>query len=226
MRFLGPPGLAGWLVRLWRPTPPQWQRPSPLPQRHGDTQPSRGPKPPASARPAIGGRFAPAGACAGLSFRGLRRSCVGRSTGAGETRCVSLSRPARWGARCGGFRAAAAGQTLGGPPRPNGKGHRLCHSATVTPSPAGGQSPRPAHAPPSAGAFAPAGACAGLSFRGWHRSCVSVPRGQGKRGAFPDPARPGGGRAAAGFALRRMVRLWRPNPAPMAKAIAFATVPR
>ncbi|MCA3549007.1 MAG: hypothetical protein IOC78_05545, partial [Rhodobacter sp.] len=53
----------------------------------------RGPKPPASARPAHGGRFSPAGSGAGLCFS---RTC--RSTGhcrarAGETRCVSCSRP-------------------------------------------------------------------------------------------------------------------------------------
>ncbi len=46
-----------------------WQGPSPLPQRHAGIRAGRGPKPPASARPAHGGRFSPAGSGAGLSWR-------------------------------------------------------------------------------------------------------------------------------------------------------------
>ncbi len=45
-----------------------WQGPSPLPQRHAGIRTSRGSKPPASARPAPGGRFSPAGSGAGLSL--------------------------------------------------------------------------------------------------------------------------------------------------------------
>jgi hypothetical protein len=37
--------------------PIQWQGPSPLPQHHADPTPTGGPKPPASARPAPGGRW-------------------------------------------------------------------------------------------------------------------------------------------------------------------------
>jgi hypothetical protein len=48
------------------PAPLQWQGPSPLPQRHADPWPAGGSKPPASARPAPGGRFPPAGSGAGL----------------------------------------------------------------------------------------------------------------------------------------------------------------
>jgi hypothetical protein len=59
-RFLIPPALAKALPPL------QWQGPSPLPQCHAGIRTGRGPKPPASARPAPGGRFAPAGPGAGL----------------------------------------------------------------------------------------------------------------------------------------------------------------
>jgi hypothetical protein len=77
--------------------PPPWQRPSPLPQHFGDTPCSRGPKPPASARPAPGGRFPPAGSGAGLCCSRTCRSTGHRRARAGETQCVSCSRPEwRW----------------------------------------------------------------------------------------------------------------------------------
>jgi len=57
--------------------------------------PAGGPKPPAGARPAPGGRFAPAGPGAGLCFSRTCRSTGHRPTRAGETRCVSCSRPMR-----------------------------------------------------------------------------------------------------------------------------------
>ncbi len=60
LRLLLPPALAKAL------SPLQWQGPSPLPQRCAGNWTSRGPKPPASARPAPGGRFSPAGSGAGL----------------------------------------------------------------------------------------------------------------------------------------------------------------
>jgi len=47
---------------------------------------SRGPKPPASARPAPGGRFPPAGSGAGLRCSWTCRSAGGRPARAGETR--------------------------------------------------------------------------------------------------------------------------------------------
>jgi len=59
-RFLIPPALTT------APSSLLWQRPSPLPQSNADPCPAGGPKPPASARPALGGRFAPAGSGAGL----------------------------------------------------------------------------------------------------------------------------------------------------------------
>ncbi len=87
LRFLIPPALAKALPPL------QWQGPSPLPQRCAGIRTGRGPKPPASARPALGGRFAPAGSGAGLCVSRTCRSTGHRRAGARETRCVSCSRP-------------------------------------------------------------------------------------------------------------------------------------
>jgi len=87
-RFLLPPALTKALP------PRRWQGPSPLPQRHAGIRTSRGPKPPASARPAHGGRFSRAGPGAGLPLCGWRRSLRRRRAGAGETR-VAFPGPAR-----------------------------------------------------------------------------------------------------------------------------------
>jgi len=57
------------------------------------SRPAGGQKPPASARPALSGRFSPAGSGAGLCVSRTCRSTGDRPTGAGETRCVSCSRP-------------------------------------------------------------------------------------------------------------------------------------
>ena len=62
VRFMVPPGEVKAL------SPFRWQGPSPLPQRYIGIRISRRPKPPASARPARGGRFVPAGPGAGLSW--------------------------------------------------------------------------------------------------------------------------------------------------------------
>jgi len=88
-RFLVPPEQATAL------SPLQWQGPSPLPQRYAGIRTGRGPKPPASARPAPGGRFAPAGSGAGLCPSRTCRSTGAPSRAGGETRSVSCSRPER-----------------------------------------------------------------------------------------------------------------------------------
>jgi len=88
-RFLVPPGE----VKALSP-PHQWQGPSPLPQCHAGMRTSRGPKPPASARPAPGGRFAPAGPGAGLCPSRTHRSTGHCPARAGETR-VAFPDPAR-----------------------------------------------------------------------------------------------------------------------------------
>jgi len=88
-RFPFPPAL------MTAPSPPRWQGPSPLPWHHAGIRTGRGPKPPASARPAPGGRFAPAGSGAGLC-----PSWNWRSTG---------NRPARAGKRDPRFRVPSEG---------------------------------------------------------------------------------------------------------------------
>jgi len=111
-RFLVPPEQAK------ASSPPLWQGPSPLPQRYAGIRTGRGPKPPASARPAPGGRFSPAGSGAGLCPSRTCRSTRHRSARAGETRCVSWSRPNR--------RQPC--------PRLTGRGHRPCHSVPQPPA--------------------------------------------------------------------------------------------
>jgi len=83
VRFLFPP------APTYAPSPLHWQGPSPLPLRHVTPRPAGGPKPPASARPAHGGRFPPAGSGAGpLLFPDL--PIYGEpSRAGGETQCVS-----------------------------------------------------------------------------------------------------------------------------------------
>jgi len=53
--------------------------------------PAGGSKPPASARPALGGRFSPAGSGAGLSWCPDPPVYTAPSRAGGETRCVSWS---------------------------------------------------------------------------------------------------------------------------------------
>ena len=79
-RFLFPPGGAKAV------SPLLWQGPSPLPQCYIGIRTSRGPQPPASARPAPGGRFSPAGSGAGLCWSRTCRSVGRRLARAGETR--------------------------------------------------------------------------------------------------------------------------------------------
>ncbi len=104
-----------------------------------------------------------------------RRSTGHRPARAGETR-VAFPVPARDGRkhlhRC------------------NGRGHRPCHSATLPLVQPGAQSPRPAPAPPSAGALHPPGRA--LAFRG-ARTCRSTgdrPAGAGETRCV-SPARTG-----------------------------------
>ena len=77
-RFLVPPELTKAV------SPLQWQRPSPLPQRSAGIRTGRGPKPPASARPAPGGRFSPARSGAGLCPSRTCRSAGHRRARAGK----------------------------------------------------------------------------------------------------------------------------------------------
>jgi hypothetical protein len=163
--FPGPARSGGGIASL------PWQGLSPLPQRPADLWPAGGPKPPASARPATGGRFSPAGSGAGLCYSRTCRSTENRRAGAAETQCVSCSRPDRRRP----FR------------RCHGRGHRPCHSAALIPGQPGAQSPRPAPAPPSAGASRPPGRALASAIPGPAGLRGTVPHGRGKRMRFLFP---------------------------------------
>jgi len=82
-------------ARMKAPSPLPWQRPSPLPQRVIAPCPAGGGQsPPASARPAPGGRFSPAGSGAGLCVAWNCGSTRHRPARAGETQ-VAFPDPAR-----------------------------------------------------------------------------------------------------------------------------------
>jgi len=139
----------------------------PLPQCQADPWPAGGQSPrPAPAPPQAGVSRPPGRALASAvpGSDGLRGSV---SSGRGNAGRVSCSRPEWRQPR----------------PRFNGRGHRPCHSATPISGPAGGQSPRPAPAPPLAGASRPPGRA--LAFRGarTHRSTGQRPARAGKRGS-------------------------------------------
>ena len=112
---------------------------------------------PAPVPPMAGASHPPGRALAsvGAGCTGLGGSVA---PGAGETQCVSCSRPETAKKVLRPFASA----------RPHGRGHRLCHSATLNPG--------------------PSGTGAGLSWCGLRGSCTTVvPYRAGKRAAFPGP---------------------------------------
>jgi len=135
LRFLVPPGGAKAL------SPLLWQGPSPLPRRCAGIRTGRGPKPPASARPAPGGRFAPAGSGAGLLLFPDLPVCGAPSRRGGGNAVRFLVPPTL-------TKALSPLPWQGPSPLPQ---------RHADPCPAGDQSPRPAPDPPTAGA--------GLSWR-------------------------------------------------------------
>jgi len=169
MRFLFPPEL------MTAPSPLLWQGPSPLPQPPAGIRTSRGPKPPASARPAVGGRFSPAGSGAGLRSSRTCRSTRHRPTRAGETR-VAFPDPARTD-------DSTLIASLAGAIAPA--------TAPHCPTPAGGQGPRAVSAPPPAGAPSPPGRALACRCAGSLGLCRGIGQGRGKRAAFPDSTRKG-----------------------------------
>jgi len=124
-----------------------------------------GPKPPASARPAPGGRFAPVGSGAGLCPSRTCGSTGQCSAQAGETR-VAFPGPARTGEGTVTASMAGAIAPATAPQRDQDR--------------PGAQSPRPAPAPPPAGASRPPGRA--LAFRGarTHRSTGHCPARAGE----------------------------------------------
>jgi len=157
------------------------QGPSPLPQHNSGIRTGRGPKPPASARPATGGRFSPTGSGAGLCFSRTSRSTGQRPARAGKRNAFPV--PARTGestitASMAGAIAPATSQRRD-QDRP------------------GAQSPRPAPAPPPAGASRPPGrALASVSPT---QCCAGIRTGRGpKPPASPRPAPTASARPPAG----------------------------
>ncbi len=75
------------------PAPPELAQARACATRCPVRHPAGGPKPPASARPAHGGRFSPAGAGAGLCHASDNRSCFNVAPRAGKRRSRFLFRP-------------------------------------------------------------------------------------------------------------------------------------
>jgi hypothetical protein len=151
--------------------PQPWQGPSPLPHRPAGIRTSRGPKPPASARPAHGGRFTPAGTGAGLRWCGWRRSGWHRRAGGGGNAVRFLFPPTDRGRKVTSRNLQR---------RLVGRGHRPCHIAALTRGPAGGHSPRPAPDPPLGGRWP------GLRLRSRSlRQCRAGGGGNAGRFLFP-----------------------------------------
>ena len=167
--------------------------------------------PSASARPAIGGRIAPSGACVGLSFRGWHRSCVRRPAWGGGR--GAFSGPARPG---GGRKILPASPSSA----LNGKGHRLCHNAKVTPNGPGAKAPGQRTPRQRRALSHPPGHALASCFAGGTGPAWGVPRGRGKRGAFPGPARPGGVMRGGGF--RAAAAGQAPQPQPTAGVLRSA----
>ena len=96
-----------------------------------------------------------------------------------------------------------------------GRGHRPCHSVPLPPGQPGAQSPRPAPAPPQAGASRPPGRALASCCAWTCRSTGHRPARAGKRMRFLFP--PG---------EARKIRVRTASAVAMAGAIAHATAPR
>jgi len=140
-RFLSPPKQAKALSTL------QWQGPAPLPQRYAAPCPAGGPKPPASARPAPGGRwpalFPDMPVCV-LPFRTGGGNALRFLIPPGQAKALS---PLPWQG-----------------PSPLPQRH-------AEPRPAGGPKPPASARPAPGGRFAPAGSGTGLCLS---RTCRST----------------------------------------------------
>jgi hypothetical protein len=174
VRFLVPPAPTKAL------SPPQWQGPSPLPQRCADPWPAGGPKPPAK-RPPRPRRALPARRVGRWpSVRLDLPVCGEPSRTGGETQCVSCSRPDRGNS-----------QNANRQRRCHGRGHRPCQITTLILGPPGAKAPGQRPPRPRRELFArrvgrwPAVGAGGTGPGG------SVARRRGKRHAFPVSAQRG-----------------------------------
>ncbi len=147
----------------------------------------RGPKPLASARPALGPRASrPPGRALACVVRGERVFAAPFRRGGGKA--VRFLFPPGDGVEGGAMHFHPS-------PAPMAKAiafatPRRCHPASRGPR------PRPAPAPPTAGASRPPGRALAFVVPGPAGLQGTVPSGRGKRGAFPVPARSGGGTAS------------------------------
>jgi hypothetical protein len=193
----------------WRATADRARRrtgrkgPSPLPQRYADPRQAGGQNPRPAPAPPLAGASRPPGRA--LASFGAGGTGLGGSVPRGRGKRSAFPVPARSG---------ADRQTPNHQRRCHGRGHRPCHSATLTPGPPGAQSPRPAPAPPLAGASRPPGRALVGVVPGPADLRGTVPHGRGNAVRFLFP--PG-----------ETVVLCMPGcPVTLAGAIAPATAPR
>jgi len=162
MRFLVPPEQAK------RPSTRQWQGPSPLPHHNAASCPAGGQSPRPAPAPPPAGASPPPGralACVPPGPAGLRGT-VPRGQGKRGSRFL-----------------IPPGEAFSRMPGHSGKGHRLCHSATLPLVQPGDQGPRPVSAPPPAGASPPPGRALTSVSPGPTGLQGTVARGRGKRGS-------------------------------------------
>ncbi len=164
-----------------------WPGPSPLPQHHADPCPAGGHSPrPVPAPPPAGALHPPGRALATVL------------PGPAGLQGTSVRGQGKRGSRF----PIPPGRTFSRMPGHSGKGHRLCHSAPSPLVQPGAIAPRPAPAPPSAGASRPPGRALTSVLPGPAGLQGSVPRGRGKRGSRflipPGPKPPASARPAPG----------------------------
>jgi len=164
------------LVICAAPSPPPWRRPSPSPPRNIGKLHRTGLKGPASARPAIGGRFSPAGAGAGLCHCVPRRLRLNPHQRAGARQCLACSRPEQVVPLVGSVGCVFARTNAGAMAK-------AIAFATVPHFPPQGRASkaRPAPAPPQGGRYPPAGSGAGLCHLVPHRLRLNPHKRAGAR---------------------------------------------
>ena len=156
------------------------------------------------------GTVAGAGPGAGSDLTATSHCCRSGTTEQGGGEVPVATAPSRVGGGNAGRVSLSRPKGRKASPGCHGKGHRLCHSARLITHPPGAQSPRPAPAPPSAGASRPPGRALASVLPGPAGLRGTVPRGRGNAVRFLIPP----GRAIAPSPLG-----WqRPSPLPPRKA--------
>jgi hypothetical protein len=176
LRFLFPPGEA--LFQTMPRCPARLPGPSPLPRRNADPRPAGGHSPRPAPAPPPAGASRPPGRALACRCAWTCQSTGHRSARSGETRAFLV--PA----------GSGSVPDHAGIPGHSGRGHRPCHSATLIPDQPGAQSPRPAPAPPPAGASRQPGRALACGVPGPAGLRGTVPHGRGNAVRFLFP--PGG----------------------------------